>query len=374
MKGMFTQSAYIFGNRAPSARDLQDALRDFEILGGLDKPEDGHWAFGNASLLLQMEYQEEGRLTIDVCNRPWPDDLGTKDEEEGTIAAWQLGFFGPAVFPGSMVRAAQQAWAWKQAPGVAGGHRAFIRVRSGYVRDADDEGGLDGYDPVQELIEVTKVAAALLEMQGMLCYFNPNGETLRPLDFIEQSLEWFEEDEQLPLDVWCNVRIAKVDAETDWRLMDCVGMAQLDLPDIEVAFRSGKLEFGDADAFIRQLATYIYSSETPIKDGETIDGPGETNWKALFFSQGFTSPPRKVLRFLPTNEEEVPLKLTDPVKAREIAEAEMEALREEMRQREEAGETADSAFAIGSKEPVAAEITAEITDEVDADAPESTED
>src|SRR5262249_44266962 len=107
----------------------------------------------------------------------------------------------------------------------------------------------------------------------------------------------------LPLDLWCNVRLFNADA--DWSLMDTVGNHQLDLPDVEACFTRG-YDCGQADRFLRNVSWYLWQNGEVIKDGHTMDGPGEGRWQARNHENGLAEPPRRVLSWLPLDGTHAP--------------------------------------------------------------------
>ena len=96
----------------------------------------------------------------------------------------------------------------------------------------------------------------MMKLPGALCYFNPNGETLRNVQQLEESRAFAYDHDIPPLDAYSNVRLFNVD---DGRLvMDTVGNGQLgtpDLPDLEACMLSTKkYELGKVDVFLRPKA------------------------------------------------------------------------------------------------------------------------
>ena len=103
-------------------------------------------------------------------------------------SAWAMGAFGPKVAPGALERAGTQAWLWRKAGQAIQGHRGFIRVRRAYAPADDAPPVPEDRDPTAELMSVTRVAVKLLELDGVRCYFNPNGESVRPAGFVWQAI------------------------------------------------------------------------------------------------------------------------------------------------------------------------------------------
>jgi len=211
-----------------------------------------------------------------------------------------MGGFGPLVETGSLERAGTQAWAWRKAGDAVRGHQGFIRVRLAYAPEEDAPPVPEDRDRSAELLAVTRVVAKLLEIDGIRCYFNPNGESLRPAGFVWQAMDYFESEAEPPLDVWTNVRVGRLDPEGKWILMDSVGLGQLGLPDVELCLpAAGKVSLEDADRFIRDLMSYVVDAGDVFTAGDTVEAPDGTEWTAIKVEEGFSPPTRGTVRFLP---------------------------------------------------------------------------
>jgi len=97
-----------------------------------------------------------------------------------TFGAWSMGHFGPLAFPGGLARARQHVWLWEAGRTVPEGHRGFIRIRMSYVFGTGQDARVlpENYQPLAEMMFLSRVVRALLNMSSVLCYFNPNGEVL----------------------------------------------------------------------------------------------------------------------------------------------------------------------------------------------------
>lgn len=283
-------------DRSSSDEELEVSLRAFDILGWRE-PASISW-MGGASLLLAMRPEVNGHVVVDRVDAPWPDEMGDPRSDPTLFGAWSLGFFGPHVFPGGLERAQSMATRWPEAERVVARHNNFLRVRSTYAIGAPQSPlRPEDYDPVPELHLVTQVALALLRGLKGLAYFNPNGETLADLTTVEGDLPWYAARRALPLPLWSNVRLFKVNS--DWSLMDTVGMEQLDAIDHEACFKTGRYEPREVDQFLRNVATYVWEKGPIIKDGETADGPGGRRWRARLGRDSVGPPRRPVLRWFP---------------------------------------------------------------------------
>lgn len=295
---MFTQSACLLTSRPLTLDDLAPALAGFEVLGRTERQDDAHWAIGAPAWVLALPGHPRGRLIVDALAERWPDTMGRPDDTTLTHA-WAMGAFGPGVSPGCLERAGQQAWAWRKAGDAVRGHQGFIRIRLAYAPEKDEDAVPADRDPKAELLAVTRVAAKLLEVDGVRCYFNPNGESLRSGGFVWQAMDYLDAEGELPLDVWANVRAGKLDPEGKWMLMDCVGLGQLGLPDVEVCFPAGIAKLEEVDRWVRDVMAYLAEAGDVIEAGHEVDGPDGQMWRAIKVDEGFSPPSRSTVRFLP---------------------------------------------------------------------------
>jgi hypothetical protein len=286
--------------RTPSLDEIESALADFEVVKRNTTGSD--WALSGPAVTIPLDPENNGYATVDIVDRPWPDHMGDPKTEPMLIGAWSMGHFGPFAYPGGLARAAQQSWTWPEGAEESVRHTAFIRIRTSYAFGAagDDPVMPAEYEPVPELEFVTKVAMALLEMQGAICYFNPNGEMLCDQATLIETLESSADNEIPPLNIWSNVRL--FDAGGGKSLMDTVGNSQLDVPDCEAIFHTDAYEPAEVDDFFRNATLYLLTNGDVIEDGDTMDGPGEVMWQAHDIEEGVSDPPRRVLRWLPMDD------------------------------------------------------------------------
>lgn len=295
---MFTQSCCLLTARPLTLADLQPALRGFTVLGATEAQPDAHWAIGAPAWVLALPSHPRGRVIIDAIAERWPDTMGRPDDPI-LQRAWGMGGFGPGVMPGALERAGTQAWAWKKAGDAVRGHQGFIRIRLAYAPDENAPPVPEDRDRAAELLDLTRIAAKLLEVDGVRCYFDPNGESLRPAGFVWQAMDYHESEGELPLDVWANVRVGKLDPAGEWMLMDCVGLGQLGLPDVEACFPATIAPLEDVDRFVRDVMAYLADVGDVIASGHAVDGPDGKAWRALAIDEGFSPPSRRTIRFLP---------------------------------------------------------------------------
>jgi len=311
MKGLYTQGIAVLFERAPSLDVLAAALA-MPILKRTD--EATSWELGGPTLVVGFRPEVNGLIAVDVVERPWPDDMGSPTAAPALFGAWSMGHFGPFTYPGSLGRACQQAWNWEGDPSpIIERHRAVVRVRLSYGFGAGDDVNLlpADYDPHAEMGSLVAVAQAITRCQGALAYFNPNGEVLMSPGELAQTLGFAAEHRREPIETWTNVRMSSLRGAADgWMLMDTVGFAQLDLPDLEAVFVETAFRPNDVGRFLRTLSLYVAGQGDVFKEGHTTDGPDDVRWRAMRFDEGLTDPPRRTVRFFPENGPIVPEQLT----------------------------------------------------------------
>jgi len=303
-KGFFTQGLCILLEKAVPIEQIEAALADFEIMGRTEA--DDTWAFRGDSVTLAYRMESKGVVLVDVVDERWPDQMGDPKKEPMIFGAWSMGHFGPFAYPGGLERASGQCWHWDEGPATAERHQAFIRIRSTYVIGAEDDTPVmpEDYAAFPELEFLTQVAGALIRLSEALCYFNPNGEILMGQGGLAESIQFSQENDLPPLDVWTNVRVNALSEE--WSAMDTVGSAQLDIPDSEAFFRVSKYEFGEVANFLRNVTLYLLNNGDVFQDGDTMDGPGEVRWQVFHEEESVNDPPRNVLRWKPMDGVDVP--------------------------------------------------------------------
>jgi hypothetical protein len=301
-KGFFTQGVCLLTNGQTTIDDIRSALRQqrFEIVKERPAREED-WALGGPTLVVAFLPEVNGYAAVDVVNRPWPDSMGDPKSDSMTFAAWSMGHFGPLAFPGSLARSRQHAWAWRPARTISEGHRGFIRLRISYVFGGNKNTPVmpADYDPVAEMMFLSRAVIALLRVPGVICYFNPNGEVLRDYESFREVWDACTEQQKLPLPLWMNIRFFNLGETLGF--MDTVGNGQLETRDVEAAFPSAGYDPGDVDYYLRNVTHYLLDFDGEMQSGEEIDGPGETNlsWTMEVLDQGVVQPPRRVLRLYP---------------------------------------------------------------------------
>jgi Domain of unknown function (DUF4261) len=300
-KGLFTQCLCLLTDGETTIADIKAALeeKDFEVIKQAQPQKD--WRFGGPTLVVEYDAEDYGYIAIDLVNHPWPDSMGDPKTDSMTFGAWSMGHFGPLAFPGGLTRAGQHSYIWEDGKAVAKEHRGFIRIRLSYSFGAKDSDKVmpEDYDPLAELLVLSRIVLPLLKVPGVLCYFNPNGEVLRDRATFREHWNGCKKAEKIPLALWANIRLIRVN-ERFW-LMDTVGNGQLDLKDVEAIFPKSKYEASDIDYYLRNVTLYLMGLDRSLKTGEEIDGPGESNlsWTIEVLKEPAVEPPRRVVRLYP---------------------------------------------------------------------------
>lgn len=305
MKGFYTQGGVLLLDENVSISELGAYVALFgspQLVKGasVDRTLRGD------SLVVSLGMGNNAAASIDVVHRPWPDSMGNPQTDSEVFAAWSMGDFGPLTWPGSLERAIGHAWAWPEGRDIAPRHAAFIRVKVSHVFGAGSDAPIlpADYDSVEELYRTTDLLLALAEHPSVIAWFNPNGEVLLPPSEVVQKMQWAEEQEVNPVDVWTNVRMLKLDGiADDWMLMDTVGMGQADAADMEAFFPVSKSAPNEVVRFLRNASNYVINQGPVFNDLDTMDGPGGIRWQVKSWPESFYVPPRRTLRWLPYGEQ-----------------------------------------------------------------------
>lgn len=309
-KGLFTASTCILLAQPVPLDTVETCLADFSIMGRTQSRNVS--VPGEPTLLLPLGDHEHGRVIVDVIDQPWPDHMGDPQTDPALFSAWSMGFFGPFTYPGNLERSVQQAWVWPEAGATVAQHQAFIRIRTTYAvgaRNSDPVMPAD-YDPLEELTAITSVALRMGALPEALCYFNPNGESLCPMATLVSAWARYQDGGPLPLDVWSNRRLFRLQDLAGWVIMDTVGMAQFDtlayeMREHEACFLSTYYDANEVALFLLNTAHLFVTKRPPIFDGTTTDGPGGL-WRAQGHDTSLLAPPRRVWRWVPQDGVAVP--------------------------------------------------------------------
>ncbi|MEZ6040903.1 MAG: DUF4261 domain-containing protein [Planctomycetaceae bacterium] len=305
-KGIYTQTTCVLLSGPATLDELTTALDGFEICKRIDRS--SSWELGGPTLVIAYRPDVNGFVAIDVVNRQWPDSMGDPQSSSTLFGAWVMGQFGPFTFPRSMERAAQQAWAWEDGPTAVERHQGFIRIRLSYAFGLGDDQPImpESVNTLDELDFLTQLTESLLSLPQAICYFNPNGEVLKDRANLKQCLEFANENEMPPIDAWANVRLFNINEQ--FALMDSVGNQQMNVSDFETVFCGSDYDPSDVDAFMRNGTLYLLENGDVIKDGDTMDGPGDVHWQVTV-RKATCDPPRDVLRWRPLDNRDLPAEL-----------------------------------------------------------------
>jgi hypothetical protein len=300
-KGLFTQGMVLLTDGRTTIDTVRAALsqQSFDIFKELPAHEE--WAFGGPALIVLFRPQVNGFVAVDVVSHPWPDTMGDPRSDPMTFGAWSMGNFGPSAYPGGLARAQRHAWSWPAGRVVPERHRGFLRIRLSYGFGARDDTPIfpADYDPLEEMLFLSRVVLALFKAPGVLCYFKPNDEVLRDEKSFREVWDPCTKQQMLPISLWMNVRFFNLSESL--ALMDTVGNGQFDVRDVEAVFPMSEHRPGDIDYYLRNVTHYLLELEREMKTGEDLDGPGETNlsWTIVVRDDGVVEPPRRVLQLYP---------------------------------------------------------------------------
>ena len=197
-KGFYTQGLAILLRRAATLRAIEESLQGFGVVKRVEGS--STWAIGGPSVVVAYRPDVNGYVAVDTIEHGWPDHMGDPKADPEVFAACH---FGPGAWPGGLDRACQHSWGWPDGRSIPLQHQAFIRIRSSYAFGADYKAPImpSDYEPLQELEFVTRIAAALVRLPEVLCFFNPNGECVRSASQFLDALSHHASAKQMPLDV-----------------------------------------------------------------------------------------------------------------------------------------------------------------------------
>lgn len=319
----FSQCVAVLCSEAPGLAELRLILEreGYTIKADEDTSE---WPeMQGAGLTLATDFENGASCWVDICEFPWPDDLGVTGDPTLVTGAHMMGAFGPFAHPGAFERSLQ-APGYQSAAPEARNHRAFVRFRVSNLIPASEEASeasfasLKNAIPAWEIAWLLRVAASLHGMPTALAYFNPASELLLSLQGLAGILSFAFEHKTYPVEAVCRVRGCKVDEE--WSLVDSVGMEQLGLRDHEFAWADAEVTRQEQVEFLINLLHYEIDHSAPMMSGHTTDGPHDKLWRAEERETSCMVPPRKVLHWTMDGSPSEPDHLT-PVSA--AAEASM---------------------------------------------------
>lgn len=311
----FKQSAYILLEVTLPSERIDSLLKDqeFPILiheHGIDLLTNA-----SSSTVYEIVMQTENRASIyiDMINGPWPDSIPDERDDPVTFVSWHAGAFGVFVYPGCLERAVHECRVWPDAKKAAKRHKALLRIRYAYERDSatsrEGEKILDTHSPFEELVNITRLLLTLNKLPGVLGYFFPGGEALCSSELMLATWETYIRHGKKPFDLWImwiNRRLGYTAEVPDWTLLDTFGLSQLDMVDIEACFQRMHYQPTQVANWLLNVATYLYENGSIIEDGQTLTGPGNTNWQAYHFDSSLQLPPRSVLCLRPQDGSRIP--------------------------------------------------------------------
>ncbi len=306
-KGFFTQGIVLLTSSQTAIEDVKAALKPSGFQVVKEMPAQKEWATGGGpSVVVPFRPEVNGYAAIDVVNEPWPDSMGDPKAAPTLFAAWSMGNLGPFTFPNGLLRASQQSWLWQEGETISQRHRGFIRIRLSYVFGANREAPVWPKDcnPIEELQFLSRVAMALMNAPGVICYFNPNGEVLCDRENFVRIWGGCEVQQKLPLLLWTNVRLFSLNAQ--FGVMDIVGNGQFDVQDVSAIFPEARYTHNEIAYYLRNVTHYLLDLGREIESGESIDGPGETelSWIVQSLEADVLPPPRRILRLCPRVDHE----------------------------------------------------------------------
>jgi hypothetical protein len=300
MQIFFSQGIAVLFSQAPDLGSLRHLLerQGYTITADEDTTE---WpAMQGACLTLATDFESGAVCWVDICEFPWPDDMGTTGEPTLVTSAHALGSFGPFVHPGAFERALQ-APGYQEAAPTAQAHQAFVRLRISHFFPAPEgseesrPARPENAQPTQELGFLLRAAASLVELPTAIAYFNPNSELMLPLAGLGDILNNALEHQTYPIEAVCRIRGCPV--EESWSFVDSIGLEQLGLIDHEFAWDDVAVTRSEQIHFLIDLMHYQADNAVLIESGHTTDGAHGQLWRAEEREKACMMPPRKVLHW-----------------------------------------------------------------------------
>ena len=299
-QAFFSQCIAVLCSEAPGLAELRHILERDGYTIKADEDVSNWPEMQGAGLTLATDFENGASCWVDICDFPWPDDLGVTGEPTLVTGAHMMGSFGPFAHPGAFDRALQ-APGYQSAAPEARHHRAFVRFRVSNLMPATPEtpeasfASLENANPAWEIGYLLRAAAALRDLPVALAYFNPNSELLLSMQGLAAILTHSFEVKTFPVEAVCRVRGCPVD--DTWSFVDSVGMSQLGLRDHEFAWADVQVSRQEQFQFLMGLLHYQIDEAAPMATGHTTDGPHNKRWRAEERLMPCMDPPRKVLHW-----------------------------------------------------------------------------
>lgn len=300
-KGLFCQTVCLLTDGTTTLDEVLESLRGSEFVVLRQTTGQKEWHFGGPSLIILYCAETNGTVGIDLLPQSWPDSMGDAKSDLTLFGAWSLGQFGPFTYPQGLARARHYGWMWQEGSDAAARHTGVIRVRMTYVGGSGPDAPVAPKDrsATDELNFLTRLVLTIGACRGVICYFNPNGETLQSMDGIRATLDECEQQKTEPLDLWCNLRYCNIDSE--FALLDTVGNGQLDVPDVEAVFSPSEHQPSDIASFLRGITRHVMHSGQVLSVGTQLRGVNgdDDAWVVEQPETSLMLPPRRVLRVAP---------------------------------------------------------------------------
>jgi Domain of unknown function (DUF4261) len=188
--------------------------------------------------------------------------------------------------PDSLDPALRQTWDWEEAEQVAGAcsHAILLTELTGR--------GLDREERLECFTGALLAALEVLEVDAL--HWPATQRLVDPSvfeDAASQGAAFFAGP--------TNVRLFKVEGEPDHTLMDTIGMAAFELPDVQLHF--SELDLDDVGPFLFNLAHYLFGQGDVIEDGDTVQGIEESHLWPCTHERSRAQPDRAVIDVDPSS-------------------------------------------------------------------------
>ena len=199
--------------------------------------------------------------------------------ERADGAAEAIGEVVPAPAKKQLADAIGHTRDWPGAAAAAARARAAVRL----VDELPSEERLGAF--------VARVAAACAKLPCVAVWWVPAERLVEPRALADAARD------DNPLRVALNVRLFHVEeGRSDERVMDTVGLAALELPDVQCHFFA--LDVASVAALLDETARYLYAEGDVIGEGDTVAGPDGEPW-SCHREVALVNPPRDVVDVTP---------------------------------------------------------------------------
>ena len=199
--------------------------------------------------------------------------------ERADPAADTFGVVAPAPSKKELAAALGHTRDWPDADAAVARARAAVRV----VEELPSEERLGAF--------VARVAEAARKLPCVAVWWIPAERVLSPAAVADAARD----DD--PARVCINVRLFHVEeGRSDERVMDTVGLAALELPDVQCHFFA--LDVAAVAALLDETARYLWNEGDVIGEGDTVPGIDGTPW-ACRREDALVDPPRDVVDVTP---------------------------------------------------------------------------